>query len=78
MIKLPAKPYLHNSISYFIKHIGVDDDDWLDESDTDKQYLAWVCPIYNCRIKTDPRTGLGLWIEFDDQKDATAFALRWA
>lgn len=78
MIKLPIDPYIVNAMDYFMKHIGVDDSDWQDEYDTDRQFMNWLTPIYKCRIKVRKKDGRGRWVEFDHQSDATLFALRWA
>jgi hypothetical protein len=48
------------------------------EDDYDNDFLDWLCPRYRCRLKVRKKDGLARWFEFESEKDAMWFVLRWA
>jgi len=77
MIKVAPYPYINTAQSYWRENIPPSPDSCT-EDEWDKDFENWLCPIYRCRIKVRKKDGSIRWFEFDDEKDATVFILRWS
>ena len=77
MIKVFPQPYLNNALSYWHKNIPMNPASHT-ENDWDKDFENWLCPPYRCRIKVRKKDGVARWFEFDNERDATMFILKWS
>ena len=75
--KLKIQPYLDNALDHWRQNIPKNPESY-DEHGWDRDFLEWVCPKYHCTIRTRKKDGFALWFEFDNESDATMFALKWA
>jgi hypothetical protein len=77
MIKLDPEPYIDNALEYWRKNIPPSPESYT-ESEWDRDFTNWLCPIYKCRIKVRKKDGRIRWFEFDNERDLFLFTLRWS
>jgi hypothetical protein len=77
MFRLEPRPYLLNAFDYWSNNFEPNHES-LTEDEFDRDFTAWLYPIYNCKIYSKKHGGLAAWIEFENESDMTLFALRWS